>query len=111
MDDLNPAAGAPPSGGSPRGRPKGTRNKTTIAIETLLEGAAEALTRKLVETALAGDGVALRFASGGCCRRGAIARSRSICRRSPAPTAWSEPRTRSLPPARAVCCRPARPWR
>jgi hypothetical protein len=74
MDDLNPAAGgmqsdcekpfAPSWGGRPRGRPKGARNKTTIAIEALLDGAAEALTRKLIETALAGDGVALRFCVG-----------------------------------------------
>ena len=74
MDDLDPAAGTMPSGWetplmSPsgrrsRGRPKGARNKTTIAIEALLDGAAEALTGKLIETALAGDGVALRFCLG-----------------------------------------------
>jgi len=43
------------------GRPKGTRNKTTIALEALLEGEGEALTRKAVEMALAGDTVALRL--------------------------------------------------
>lgn len=43
------------------GRPKGSRNKTTLALEALLDGEAEAITRKAVEMALAGDGVALRM--------------------------------------------------
>jgi hypothetical protein len=43
------------------GRPKGTRNKTTLALEALLDGEAEALTRKAVEMALAGDGAAMRL--------------------------------------------------
>jgi len=47
--------------GNPRGRPKGSRNKTTVAIEMLLEGEAEALTRKAIELALDGDMVALRL--------------------------------------------------
>src|ERR1700693_4101643 len=74
MDDLNPAAGAmqrggetpwaPPWGGRRRGRPNGARNKTTIAVEALLDGAAEALTGKLIERALAGDGATLRFCVG-----------------------------------------------
>ncbi len=43
------------------GRPKGARNKATQAVLALLEGEAEALSRKAVEMALAGDGVALRL--------------------------------------------------
>jgi hypothetical protein len=43
------------------GRPKGARNRTTQAVMALLEGEAEALSRKAVEMALAGDGVALRL--------------------------------------------------
>lgn len=43
------------------GRPKGARNKTTQAVLALLEGEAEALSRKAVEMALAGDTVALRL--------------------------------------------------
>ena len=43
------------------GRPKGAWNKKTIALEVLLEGEGEALTRKAVEMALAGDTVALRL--------------------------------------------------
>ena len=43
------------------GRPKGARNKATQAVLTLLEGEGEALTRKAIEMALAGDGVALRL--------------------------------------------------
>ena len=43
------------------GRPKGARNKATQAVLALLEGEAEALSRKAIEMALAGDGVALRL--------------------------------------------------
>ena len=43
------------------GRPKGARNKATQAVLALLEGEAQALTRKAVEMALAGDSVALRL--------------------------------------------------
>ncbi|UHC20488.1 DUF5681 domain-containing protein (plasmid) [Methylobacterium currus] len=47
--------------GNPAGRTKGTRNRTTIALEALLEGEAEAITRKAVELAKNGDTVALRL--------------------------------------------------
>jgi hypothetical protein len=47
--------------GNPAGKPKGSRHKTTLAIENLLEGQAEALTRKAVELALKGDVTALRL--------------------------------------------------
>jgi len=43
------------------GRPKGSRHKTTLAIQALLDGEGEALTRKAIEMALAGDSVALRL--------------------------------------------------
>ena len=43
------------------GRPKGSRNKTTQAIATLLDGEAEAITRKAIQMALDGDGLALRL--------------------------------------------------
>jgi hypothetical protein len=52
---------APGASGNPAGRPRGSRNKTTLAIEALLDGEAEALTRKAIEKALAGDTVALRI--------------------------------------------------
>lgn len=51
----------PGKSGNPSGRPKGARNKTTMAIEALLEGEAEELTRKAIEMAKAGDGPALRM--------------------------------------------------
>lgn len=47
--------------GNPGGRPKGSRNATTIALENLLDGQAEALTNKAVEMALEGDMAALRL--------------------------------------------------
>ena len=43
------------------GRPKGSRNKATIAIESLLQGQAEALTQTAVKKALEGDSMALRL--------------------------------------------------
>ena len=51
----------PGQSGNPSGRPKGARNKTTLIIEALLEGQAEALTRKLIELALGGNMAALRI--------------------------------------------------
>jgi hypothetical protein len=47
--------------GNPRGRPKGSRNQVTLALESLLDGQAHALTQKAVELALEGDLVALRI--------------------------------------------------
>jgi hypothetical protein len=46
---------------NPNGRPVGSRHKTTLAIEALLEGEAEGLTRKAIEMALSGDMIALRL--------------------------------------------------
>lgn len=51
----------PGQSGNPAGRPKGSRHKVTLAIEAILEGEAEALTRKAVELAQAGDITALRL--------------------------------------------------
>lgn len=48
-------------GNSLGGRTPGSRHKTTLAVEALLEGEAEALTRKAVKMALSGDGPALRL--------------------------------------------------
>ncbi len=47
--------------GNPKGRPKGVRNKTTLAVEALLEGEAEAITRKAIEKAKEGDMAAIRL--------------------------------------------------
>jgi hypothetical protein len=43
------------------GRPKGARNKATLALEVLLDGEAEALTRKAIDMALEGDTTAMRL--------------------------------------------------
>ena len=52
--------GRPFTPGNP-GRPKGARNKATLAAEVLLDREAEAITRKAVEMALEGDTTALRL--------------------------------------------------
>jgi hypothetical protein len=41
--------------GNPGGRPLGSRNKTTQAVDALLDGEAETLTRKAIEKAKDGD--------------------------------------------------------
>ncbi len=51
----------PERSGNPAGKPKGTRHKTTQAVEALLDGEAEGLTRKAVEMALSGDMTAMRL--------------------------------------------------
>ena len=47
--------------GNPAGKAPGTRNKATRAVQTLLDGEAETLTRKCVDLALEGDTTALRI--------------------------------------------------
>ena len=47
--------------GNPRGKPRGARHRATIAAESMLDGESEALTRKAIELALEGDGMALRL--------------------------------------------------
>lgn len=51
----------PGQSGNPAGKPKGARHKATLAIEALLEGEAEELTRKAIEMAKGGDMQALRL--------------------------------------------------
>jgi len=66
-DDSHPKAArpahlfAPGQSGNPKGRPAGTRNKTTVAIEALLDGQAEAITQKAIDLAMMGDTVALKL--------------------------------------------------
>ena len=52
--------GKPFQPGNP-GRPKGSRNRATLALEALLDGEAEALTRKAIEMAMGGDTTAMRL--------------------------------------------------
>ena len=47
--------------GNPAGRRPGSRNQATLAAAALLAGESEALTRKAVEMALAGDPTAMRL--------------------------------------------------
>jgi hypothetical protein len=52
--------GRPFQRGNP-GRPHGARHKTTLAVQALLDGEAEGLTRSAIERAMAGDTTALRL--------------------------------------------------
>ena len=47
--------------GNPAGKPKGCLHKATRAAQALLDGEAEALTRRAIEKALEGDATALRL--------------------------------------------------
>jgi hypothetical protein len=51
----------PGQSGNPKGRPQGSKHKATIAAQTLLDGEAQALTKKAVELAKAGNVLALRL--------------------------------------------------
>jgi len=51
----------PGQSGNPGGRPKGALNRSTMAVQALLDGEAEALTRKAIELANKGNPVALRL--------------------------------------------------
>jgi hypothetical protein len=52
--------GRPFAPGNP-GRPKGARNRATVAVEAMLDGEAEAITRVAIDLAKTGDAVALRL--------------------------------------------------
>lgn len=67
------------------GKPRGALHKATRAALALLEGEAEALTRKAVTMALAGDGAALR-----------------LCLERIAPPQRDAPVTLELPPMRSA---------
>jgi Family of unknown function (DUF5681) len=51
----------PGKSGNPNGRPAGSRNKATLAIDALLDGEAATLTRKAIALAKAGDMQALKL--------------------------------------------------
>jgi hypothetical protein len=52
---------SPEKAGTQNGRPKGSRNQSTLLAESLLEGEVEAITRKLINMALEGDTTAMRL--------------------------------------------------
>lgn len=71
-DGKNGAATAPTTASAARnrsgqftsanpGRPKGARNKTTVAVESLMMKQAKQITKKCLELALAGDLVAIKL--------------------------------------------------
>ena len=50
----------PGQSGNPAGKPKGARNRTTLAIEALIDGAAADIANKAIELAKAGDSALIR---------------------------------------------------
>lgn len=61
IQDSPPRPRGRPFAPGNQGKPKGTRHRITRIAEELLDGEAEALTRKAIELALAGDPMALRL--------------------------------------------------
>lgn len=57
---TNTQRGRPFELGNP-GKPKGARHRVTRAVEALMEGEAEEITRKAIEAAKAGDLIAIRL--------------------------------------------------
>ncbi len=57
----HPGRFRPGQSGNPAGRPRGSRNRATLAAEAILDHEAETLTRKCVDLALQGDTVALKL--------------------------------------------------
>lgn len=51
----------PGQSGNPKGRPQGSRNKATLAMEALLEADANAIAEKCIEKAKEGDMAAIRL--------------------------------------------------
>jgi len=51
----------PGQSGNVSGRPKGRRNRATLAAEALLDGEAETITRKCIDLAKGGDSMALKL--------------------------------------------------
>ena len=51
----------PGQSGNPAGRPRGARNKKTIALEALVDGEAEAVMQKMITLAKMGDDIAMRL--------------------------------------------------
>jgi Family of unknown function (DUF5681) len=47
--------------GNPGGRPRGARNKRTLALENIMEGESEVITRKVMEMAKGGHITAIRL--------------------------------------------------
>jgi hypothetical protein len=52
---------APGHSGNPAGRPRGSRNRSTLFLDALREGERELIARSVIEQALCGDKVAARF--------------------------------------------------
>ena len=60
---MNKAPGKPFQHGNTlgRGRPQGSRNKATIALQEMLDGHGESITRRCALLALQGDPTAMRL--------------------------------------------------
>ena len=102
-------AGGPSRRGNPAGRPRGSRNRKTLAARELLDGESGALTAKAIEMAMSGDASTMRL----CLERLVAPRRdpevRSTCRRSAMPATSRAPWPRSCGHSRAATSPPRKP--
>src|SRR6516162_8366084 len=95
--------------GNSAGRQRGSRNRTTILMQSLLEADGEALARKAIDLAKGGDLAGFACAWTGWCRRASTSRSPSTCRGSTRRPTPSPPRRPSWPRSRPASSRRRRP--
>lgn len=60
-DNQKPWQFQPGQSGNPAGKPKGVQHKATQAMKAMLEGEAEAITRKVIDLAKEGDLTAIKL--------------------------------------------------
>jgi uncharacterized protein DUF5681 len=90
----------PDQSGNPAGQPKGSRNKATLAVEALLDGEAEEITRKVIELAKKGDLVAIRL----CLEPDRASEKRPSCPPCAAPSGQARRHSERLCSNRRDCC-------
>jgi hypothetical protein len=59
--ELRPGRFQKGKSGNPSGRPAGSRNRATLALQEMMEGEAERITRKAIDMALAGDRLMIKL--------------------------------------------------
>src|SRR6266404_6222865 len=92
--------------GNPAGRVSGTRNRATMIMEQLFDGASSDVSKEALAQAMNGDGATLRLIVRSVIGPGGTGRRASRCRCFKAPRMWRRPSRRSPPPRPRARSRP-----